>query len=70
MEELYDRYMYVAEEKVKTSIELARNKCMNYLHLDVTRNVQTVCHSFHLCIYFSPYQVSTNLISVPLHSPN
>lgn len=61
--ELYDRYMYVAEEEVKTSIELARNKCMNYLHLDVSFNVQTVCNSFHLCIYFNPYQVSINLIS-------
>lgn len=37
--ELYDRYMYVVEEEVKILIELVRNKCMNYLYLDVLFNV-------------------------------
>lgn len=53
--ELYDRYMYVVEEEVKILIELVRNKCMNFLYLDVLFNVEIVCNSFYLCIYFNLY---------------
>lgn len=52
--ELYDRYMYVVEEEVKILIELVRNKCMNYLYLDVFLMFKLFVIVF-ICVYILIY---------------